>query len=105
MVKTRINAGICGFSSEIEASSEDSRNVSITIKTECGNIKNLAKKITTVDAYNEIKEGFNGELYKTMSGELKGCCAGCIVPSGIFKSMQVAAKLALPKEMKIEIEK
>lgn len=105
MVKTRINAGICGFHTEIEATSEDSQNVSFNIKTECDKIRNLSKKIKTMDAYNEIKEGFNGELYKAIFQELKGCCSGCIVPAGIFKSMQVAANLALPKDMTIEIEK
>jgi len=34
---------------------------------------------------------------------LKGCCAGCAVPVAIFKAMQVAAGLALPKSIRIEI--
>jgi hypothetical protein len=36
---------------------------------------------------------------------LKGCCAGCAVPAGLFKAMQVAAGLALPKDINIRLTK
>jgi len=32
---------------------------------------------------------------------LSGCCAGCAVPVGIFKALQVAARVALPREVTI----
>ena len=105
MVKTRVEAGICGFVTEIEASSEDSQHVSFKVDTDCEKIKNLSEKLTSYDAYNEIKEGFDGELFKVIREELKGCCSGCAVPVGLFKSMQVAAMLALPKNISITITK
>jgi hypothetical protein len=105
MVKTRVEAGICGFVTEIEASSEDSQHVSFKVDTNCEKIKNLSSKLTSYDAYNEIKEGFDGELFKAIRSELKGCCSGCAVPVGFFKSMQVAAMLALPKNISITITK
>ncbi|MCL4386712.1 MAG: hypothetical protein M1479_07865 [Actinobacteria bacterium] len=105
MANTRVEAGICGFVTEIEASSEDMQHVSLKVKTDCEKINNLGQKLTTYDAYNEIKEGFNGELFKVIREELKGCCAGCAVPVGLFKSMQVAAMVALPKNISITITK
>jgi hypothetical protein len=33
------------------------------------------------------------------------CCAGCAVPAGLFKAMQVAAGLALPKDITIRLAK
>lgn len=36
---------------------------------------------------------------------LIGCCAGCAVPAELFKGMQVAAGLALPKDINIRITK
>ena len=105
MVNTRVEAGICGFVTEIEASSEDSQHVSFKVDTNCEKIKNLSSKLTSYDAYNEIKEGFDGELFKAIRSELKGCCSGCAVPVGFFKSMQVAAMLALPKNISITITK
>ena len=105
MVKTRVEAGICGFVTEIEASSEDSQHVSFKVDTDCEKIKNLSEKLNSYDAYNEIRDGFDGELFKAIRSELKGCCAGCAVPVGLFKSMQVAAIVALPKNISITITK
>ena len=105
MVKTKVEAGICGFITEIETSSEDMQHVSFKVETDCEKIKNLSKKLNKVDAYNEIKDGFDGELFKIIREELKGCCAGCAVPVGLFKSMQVAAMVALPKNISITISK
>ena len=105
MVKTKVEAGICGFVTEIEASSEDSQHVSFKINTDCEKIENLSEKLTSYDAYNEIRDGFDGELFKAIRSELKGCCSGCAVPVGLFKSMQVAAMVALPKNISITITK
>jgi hypothetical protein len=105
MVKTRVEAGICGFVTEIEANSADSQHVSFKVNTDCEKIENLSEKLTTYDAYNEIKEGFDGELFKAIRSELKGCCSGCAVPVGLFKSMQVAAMVALSKNISITITK
>jgi hypothetical protein len=75
------------------------------VSTDCDKIKKLSERLTTYDAYNEIKDGFEGELFKVIRSELKGCCAGCAVPAGFFKSMQVAAMVALPKNISITIIK
>ena len=105
MVKTRVEAGICGFVTEIEANSEDMQHASFKVSTDCDKIKKLSERLTIYDAYNEIKDGFDGELYKIIREELKGCCACCAVPVGLFKSMQVSAMVALPKNISITITK
>jgi uncharacterized 2Fe-2S/4Fe-4S cluster protein (DUF4445 family) len=43
-------------------------------------------------------------LLRTARDVLTGCCAGCAVPVGLFKTMQVAAGLALPKDITINME-
>jgi len=105
MASTKVEAGICGFVTEIEAISEDMQHVSFKVNTDCEKIKNLSEKLAVFDAYNEIKDGFDGELFKVIRFELKGCCSGCAVPIGLFKSMQVAAMVALPKDISITIKK
>ena len=35
MAKTRVEAGICGFVTEIETSSEDMQHVSFKVETDC----------------------------------------------------------------------
>ena len=84
MVKTRVEAGVCGFVTEIEASSEDSQHVSFKVDTDCEKIKNLSEKLTSYDAYNEIRYGFDGELFKAIISEPKRCPTGCAVPVGLF---------------------
>ena len=39
----------------------------------------------------------------TARESLKGCCAACAVPVGAFKAMQVAAGVALPEDVTLQI--
>ena len=103
-----IEAGVCGFVTRVHADSEDSQNVTFRIPTSCEKVKKLAEALVAkgpVDAYAEIGAGHDGVVLGTAREHLKGCCAGCVVPSGIFKAMQVAAGLALPKDIAIRISK
>ena len=105
MVTATVKAGVCGFTSVISAVSDDMQNVSFTIETDCDTIKQLAAVLPKVDGYMEIGAGFDGDIHQAVRSTLKGCCSGCAVPVGIFKAMQVAAGLALPSPVSIEIEK
>ena len=105
MVKTTIHAGICGFTTTVVATSDDMQNVTFEIESDCDNIRSLTEGFPMVDGYSEIGAGFDGIIHQAVRDTLKGCCSGCIVPCGIFKSMQVAAGLALPAPASIEIEK
>lgn len=104
MVRTTVKAGICGFTTVIAATSDDMQNVSFQIETDCDNIRKLAEDFPVVDGYSEIGAGFDGAIHGAVRENLKGCCSGCLVPCGIFKSMQVAAGLALPAAASIEID-
>jgi len=94
-----VHPGVCGFTARIEAASEDQRNVSFHIESECETIRALAARLPLpVDGYEEIRDGFAGTVHQAVRETLKGCCSGCVVPSGLFKAMQVAAGLALPAD-------
>jgi hypothetical protein len=77
----------------------------VEITSTCKNIRALGEQLKELEAMNEIKYGFEGEILLKAKKLLKGCCAGCVVPSGIFKTLQVASGLALPQEISIKIEK
>lgn len=104
-VKGTINAGICGFVTDVEATSDDQQHVSFQVTTTCENIKSLAEALPDVDAYAELGAGFDGELHQAFRASLRGCCSGCVVPAGIFKAMQIAAGVALPGAISIEFER
>lgn len=103
MVKATIAAGVCGFKTTVNAVSDDMRNVTFQIESDCENIMRLVSDLPSVDSFSEIGLGFDGVIYTRARSALKGCCSGCVIPSGIFKAMQVAAGLALPARASIEI--
>jgi hypothetical protein len=106
--KARIDAGVCGFHTDITTSSEDGMFVTFEVQSDCEKIRGLSEALVAkgpVNAYEEINPNSGSVLMNTVRECLQGCCAGCAVPVGLFKSMQVAAGLALPKDIAIHIEK
>ena len=105
MVVTDIQAGICGFRTKVRAHSDDLQNVTLEIESTCENISALAARLGPIDAYQEIGDGFDGVVLTAAREVLKGCCAGCVVPGGIFKTVQVAGGVALPAPISVTIER
>jgi hypothetical protein len=104
--KVVVHAGICRNLTTIRAISDDDQMVRFEIESMCKNIQELADKLTEpIDAYEEIGTGSDGIILTASRETLKGCCSACAVPIALFKAMQVAAGLALPKDVIIEIEK
>jgi len=104
-IRGSINAGVCGFVTEVVGRSEDGQNVTLTATSDCENVRRLAALLPELDAYAEIGRGYDGELLRTAREHLRGCCSGCVVPAGLFKAMQVTAGLALPQRASMEFEK
>lgn len=103
-----IDAGVCGFKTSAKVSSEDSQHTVFEVTSDCENIRRLAaalKDREPLDAYQEISPASESVLMQTVRSTLKGCCAGCAVPVGLFKAMQVAAGLALPRDISIRLTK
>ncbi len=101
----KINAGVCNFVTNVTATCEDGQNVSFTVESPCEKIQALGAALPMVDAFTEIGAGFDGQVLSTVRANLGGCCAGCIVPAGVFKAMPVAAKLALPAPAGVQLER
>jgi hypothetical protein len=106
--KTMIDAGICGFHTKVNAESNDGQMVEFKITSDYEKIRAYAEnlqKAGAVDAYQEINPANSSQIIEVARVTLKGCCIGCAVPIGIFKVMQVASGLALPKDIEIKISK
>lgn len=104
--RVEIDAGVCGFRTSVRATSDDGQSVVFEIKSDCEKIRGLADALTAqgpVDAYDEISTQGKSVVMAVVRQHLKGCCAGCAVPVGIFKGMQVSAGLALPRDIMIRI--
>jgi hypothetical protein len=106
--RAEIDAGVCGFHTDVNTSSEDNMFVTFKVESDCEKIRALGEALVAkspINAYEEISPVGDSVVMATVRECLQGCCAGCAVPVGMFKSMQVAAGLALPKDITITIEK
>jgi hypothetical protein len=104
--KSEIDAGICGFHTTVRATSEDDQHVTFAVETDCDKIRELGARLQALgplDAFEEINPSTGSRLLAIVRETLPGCCAGCAVPVGLFKAMQVAAGLALPKDIQISL--
>lgn len=103
MATSNIEAGICGFHTQVEAEALDNYEVKLKIESTCKHIQQLAEDLKSVNAFNEIsyKRGTREILAK---GAEYCTHASCPVPVGIIKTVEVAAGLALPQVVKIEVE-
>jgi hypothetical protein len=95
-----VDGGICGFQMRIHAESADTQNVVFKFANGCEQARKFGETLMAkgrVDGYAEIAAGSEGVE------SLKGCCAACAAPLAAFKAMQVAAGVALPRDVTIKI--
>jgi hypothetical protein len=106
-VIVEIDAGVCQFRTVAWVTCNDGQNVTFdNIETKCEKIDKLGvllKEKGLIDAYQEISPKAEGVIMQTARLLLKGGCTGCAVPMGLFKAMQVAAGLALPRDVSIKL--
>ena len=101
-----VDAGICGFQTRIRAESDDTQNVTFKVTSGCEKARGYGDTLMAkgpVDGYAELGAGAEGVILATAHESLKGCCAACAVPVSAFKAMQVAAGVALPKDVTLTI--
>jgi hypothetical protein len=104
MAKGTIDSGICGFITEVITSKGEKGKIKVDIKTDCPNFTKVAKEFTEVDPYKEVLVRYNKTLICELSSK-HSPHPSCPIPSGILKTIEVEAGLALPKNASITIEK
>lgn len=97
----QFQAGICGFSTSVRAEGDDEFMVRFLVRSDCEKVKAYAAEVEMVSVLDELGRGHEGAILSAGRRHLKGCCAACVVPAGIFKAMQVAAGVALPADVAI----
>jgi len=104
MINGIVKCGICGFSILVEADCKDEQNVMLKITSECLNYQKIAAELEEVDSYQELFQSMNlGRIYKTFDKySPHKSCPGL---SCILKTVEVAAGLALPQAVTMEIKK
>ncbi len=97
-----VKAGICGFTINVKAISDDDNKVKLEITSDCPNYQKMAKELDEVDAFQEIFQKLHmGKVYEAFAKHSPHpSCPGL---SGIMKTVEVAAGLALPQNASIVI--
>jgi len=99
-----IHAGVCGFTITVKAVSDKDKKVQLEITSDCPNYQKITEELTEVDAYKEIFNKLHmGRVYEVFAKySPHPSCPGV---TGILKTVEVAAGLALPKAATITITK
>lgn len=102
MAKAIINAGVCGFVTEITAESDDMITAVLQISSDCPAYAALKDKSIEVDAITSCfsKVGQN-EVYDLFRDTCKH--AACPIPAGALKAVEIACELALPCDVSITL--
>lgn len=103
MTKGIISGGVCGLITVVEAFKQKNGKISVTISSNCSYIKKVAAELEEIDPYEEMFKPL--KLTKTCEAASRHIPhPSCIVPSGILKTIEVAADLAPPQDASIKIE-
>lgn len=103
MATVSVESGICGFTTNIRTESADMQNVKIEWDSDCPHIQKAGQSLVDVDAYQELfKKPADTSVYAALAPHLPHVT--CPVYSAFLKAIEVAAGLALPKDVAIKIE-
>lgn len=101
MATVTVEAGICGFTTKIQARNLGKYQVGLEIETTCKHIEKMAKELTMVNALEEVSARKDGQI-RTVFRQY-GAHGACPVPAGMIKAVEVAAGLALPRDAIIKV--
>ena len=104
MAKCTIYGGACRIETIVEAKKENNRKISVKITTECKNLQNLSEHLQEINPYEEIPKRLKATRVCELATEFLPH-PSCPVPSGILKTIEVEAGLALPQTATIKVEK
>lgn len=101
-----VDAGTCGFVSSVAATVNDESRATFAIESRCEHVQRVAVAIVEngpFGVYDDMDWQKESHLRETLRTALKGCYPWCPVPLAVFKTMQLAAGLSLPKDIVIEL--
>jgi hypothetical protein len=102
MAKAEIYAGACGYTTLVQATKNGSKNIQLTIESQCSAIRKLAAELDEVDPMQHITA--RRQVPPVLQAGIKHCThAACPVPVGIIKALEVEAGLNLPVDVTIKV--
>lgn len=104
MSKVKVEAGVCGFVTEIEAILDERQKVTLNIESDCPHVMGLAEAYPESEGMMEVFLPFGeSPLFKAAKDTLQH--SACPVPTAIMKAIEVTCGLALPRDVTMKVEK
>jgi len=105
-VLAEIDAGVCGHLTTVRAAKTDGYKVRVAAESTCPHVRKIAADLAAdggeVDALHQI--GLRQGLPTVLETAYRHCAhAACPVPAGLIKAIEVAAGLALPRDVAMRI--
>lgn len=102
MTRAEIAAGICGFTTVVEARLAGDNECELAIQSACESIQQLAEVLKRVSPLQEISYRQGGpQVFRLAARYCRH--PSCPVPVGIIKAIEVEAGLALPADTLIRL--
>ncbi len=103
MTRVKIEPGVCGLGTKVEAVADDDGGVNVKICSECKSIQEMAKTLgEEFDPYEICMTRPGCGPFYEYAREGKGIHAACPTISGIIKCVEAECGLALKKNASIE---
>ncbi|NLM78583.1 MAG: hypothetical protein GX173_10935 [Ruminococcaceae bacterium] len=104
MTRVTVTPGICGLQTKLLLTAGEDQMISILIESACPHIQAMQEDLRELDAYTACFARFSDSV--VFASADKHCRhLACPVPTAIIKGLEVAAGLALPRSVHIEMEK
>ena len=102
MTRVVVEAGICGFTTTVEATKTGRRRVSVVLESDCEGVAEMNGGLEDMDWLEALGPPVNSAVWDCACQHLQHPC--CPVPIGILKAIEVELDLALPKDVVIHFE-
>jgi len=95
----RVDPGICGFSTHIQAFRSGPRSVCIEIESACDKIQELSSFLEELNLKSILSPISKNPVF--IEAEKSGCHSCCPIVISVIKAAEVALEIALPKDVQI----
>jgi hypothetical protein len=97
-----VEAGICGFTTTVEATKTGKRRVSVVVESDCEGVAEMNGQLQDMDWLEALGPPGKSVVWNCACAHIKH--PSCPVPMGILKAIEVELDLALPKDVVIRFE-
>ena len=102
MTRVIVEAGICGFTTTVEATKTGKRRVSVVLSSECEMVASMNGQLEDLGWLEALAPPTDSAVWQCACSSLQHPC--CPVPIGILKAIEVELELALPRDVVIHFE-